>query len=242
MATESERRHLADLFSGLRVTDVSDGMDVIGRHDLGLMDPAIRPLHRDPERFTHCFVGFAHTVRFVPTNHPVTARTPEEMKRFIRDWYRDLAQGPREEIRAGDVIVIDGADTHVGFIGSNNGFRWILDGAVGIVTNGGARDTDELIRQRCPVYCARIEKTIRPARLELESEQRAITCGGVLVRPEDVVVADGDGVVVVPNEVAEDVARYAREIAEADREARRALYGRAGLDLDETVSALGGRS
>lgn len=235
---ESRRQQLVDLYRGLRVTDVSDGMDVIGRQDLGLMDPCIRPLHRDVERFTHRFVGFAHTVRFVPTNHPVTARTPDEMKEFIRTWYRDLARGPKDEIRAGDVIVIDGSETHVGFVGSNNGFGWILAGAVGIVTNGGARDTDELIRQGCPVYCARIEKTIRPARLELESEQQPITCGGVLVRSEDLVVADGDGVVVVPSEVATEVGKYAREIAESDREARRQLYERAGMEADETVTTL----
>ena len=240
MRMSERRQQLVDLYRGLRVTDVSDGMDVIGRQDLGLMDPSIRPLHRDVERLTHRFVGFAHTVRFVPTNHPVTARTPEEMKEFIRTWYRDLARGPKDEIRAGDVIVIDGAETHVGFVGSNNGFSWILAGAVGIVTNGGARDTDELIRQGCPVYCARIEKTIRPARLELESEQQPITCGGVLVRSEDLVVADGDGVVVVPREVAEEVGKYAREIAEADRQARRQLYERAGMEADETVTTLAG--
>lgn len=238
---DPERQRLLELYSGLRVTDVSDGMDVLGYQDLGLMDPAIRPLVRDTVRFTHRFVGFAHTVRFVPTNHPVTARTPDEMKEFIRAWYRDLAGGPKEEILAGDVIVIDGTDTHVGFVGSNNGFSWILRGAVGIVTNGGARDTDELIRQGCPVYCARIEKTIRPARLEYDSEQVPINCGGVLVRPDDVVVADGDGVVVVPRQVAEAVASCAREVAEADRQGRRALYEQAGLQPDDTVLPLAAR-
>lgn len=234
----SERQAILDLYRGLRVTDVSDGLDVAGRADLGLMDPDIRPLHRDTEGFTHRFVGFAHTVRFVPTNHPVTARTPDEMKTFISDWYRELARGPAEPIQAADVVVIDGSGTHVGFVGSNNGYQWILAGAVGIVTNGGARDTDELIRQRCPVYCRRIEKTIRPARLELESEQGPVTCGGVLIRPDDVIVADGDGVVVVPAEVAVEVGRYAREVADGDRAKRRGLYERAGRDLDDTVEAL----
>src|SRR5262249_7591898 len=159
----------------------------------------------------------AHTVRFVPTAHPVTARTPDEMRQFIRTWYRDLAPGPKKEIHAGDVIVIDGTDTRVGFVGSNNTLRWIVQGAVGVVTNGGARDTDEWIRQGCRVYCARIEKTIRPARLEFDAEQVPINCGGVLVKPEDVVVADGDGVAVVPRDLAEEVANYAREVANGDR-------------------------
>lgn len=237
---DQERQRIVDLYKGLRVTDVNDAMDIVGRrHDLGLMDDYIRPLHRDVENLTHCFVGFAHTLRFVPTNKPVTAETPEEMKAFISSWYRELARGPVEPIQEGDVIVIDGQDTEVGFAGSMNTFQWILNGAVGVVTNGAARDTDELIRQGVQVYCKRIRATIRPARLEFDSEQVPIACGGVLVRPEDVVVADGDGVVVVPREIAEDVAKYAQEIANGDREKRRGLYERAGLAMDETVQPLG---
>lgn len=235
---DPNRQRILDLYKGLRVTDVGDAMDVMNRHDLGLMDHDIRPIYRDVEKLTHCFVGFAHTVRFVPTNRPVTAHTPEEMKKFISTWYRELAGGPKMEIQEGDVIVIDGAGTHVGFAGSNNTFDWILRGAVGVVTNGAARDTDELIRQKCAVYCKRIVPTIRPARLEFDAEQVPIHCGGVLVRPGDVVVADGDGVVVVPIEIAEDVAKYAREIANGDRATRRRLYEKAGLAPDETVEPL----
>ncbi|MCL6508040.1 MAG: hypothetical protein K6T59_13545, partial [Bryobacteraceae bacterium] len=51
----------------------------------------------------------------------------------------------------------------------------------------------------------------RPGRNELESVNRPVTISGVLVRPGDVVVADGDGVVVVPRERAEEVAQAARQ-------------------------------
>ena len=89
------------------------------------------------------------------------------------------------EIQKGDVIVIDGGEIGtVGFIGSNNGFSWIAAGAVGIVTNGGARDTDELIKQRVPVYSRRVTQSIRPGRLELDSTQIPVNIGGVLVRPK----------------------------------------------------------
>jgi len=235
---DPERKRILDMYKGLRVTDVNDAMDIMNHYDLGLMDHDIRPIFRDVEKFSHAFVGFAHTLRFKPTNKPVTARTPEEQKEFKSKWYKELAPGPKMPIEEGDVIVIDGTDTHVGFAGSNNTFAWILNGAVGVVTNGAARDSDELIRQKCPVYCKRFVATVRPSRLEFDAEQVSITCGGVQVNPGDIVVADGDGVVVVPRAIAEDVAKYAREIANDDRRARRRLYEKAGLPLDETVEEL----
>ncbi len=233
---DEKRKALIERYRGLRVTDVSDGMDYMGLWDRGNMHPDIRPLWRDVESFGHRIYGFAHTVRFAPTNRPITPRNPDEAKEFIRSWYRDLAQGPhRDQIQEGDVIVIDGQDVDVGYIGSNNALSWIAAGAVGAVTNGGCRDTDELIKERVPVYSRMITKTIRPGRLEFVDENRPITVGGVLVRPGDVVVADGDGVVVVPIEVAEQVAEYAWKVAEGDKAGRRELYKKVGLPLDDTV-------
>jgi regulator of RNase E activity RraA len=59
--------------------------------------------------------------------------------------------------------------------------------------------------------------------------------GGVLVRPGDIVVADGDGVVVVPREHVEKVAEIAWDIAKGDKQGRRKLYEKMGLRPDVTV-------
>ncbi|RLB12094.1 MAG: hypothetical protein DRG82_17450 [Deltaproteobacteria bacterium] len=66
--SERARREILEAFKDLRVTDVCDGMDLIGLQDVGLMDNSIRPLWRDVENFTHRFVGFAITVRHVPSD------------------------------------------------------------------------------------------------------------------------------------------------------------------------------
>jgi regulator of RNase E activity RraA len=80
---------------------------------------------------------------------------------------------------------------------------------VGLVTGGGLADTDEITYHKVPVWFRRLARGIRPGRNELESVNRPVTVGGVLVRPGDVVVADGVGVVVVPRERAEEVAKAA---------------------------------
>jgi regulator of RNase E activity RraA len=62
-----------------------------------------------------------------------------------------------------------------------------------------------------------------------------VDIGGALAIPGDVVVADGDGVIVVPRRHAKEVALFAREIMEKDKEGRRELYKKLGLPLDESV-------
>jgi regulator of RNase E activity RraA len=160
----------------------------------------------------------------------------DEYKAWKGRWYRELAPGPKEPVQPGEVIVIDAAGVgDVGFIGSNNAQGWINAGARGVVTNGGCRDTDELIKQRVPVYSARIARGIRPGRLEWEADNVPVTCGGVRVHPGDVIVADGDGAIVVPRGHAEAVAQIAREIALGDKAGRRIKFEEAGMAPDFTL-------
>ena len=72
-------------------------------------------------------------------------------------------------------------------------------------------------------------------RLELESTGKPVTCGGVFVRPGDVVVADGDGVIVVPLEKAVEVAEIAAGIQEGDKAGRRRLYEKLDMPEDFTT-------
>ena len=235
--TAEEDAAILKLYEGLRVADVSDGLDVAGLQDIGLVDPAIRPLWRDTENFEHMFAGIAVTVRYVPTNKRAPKMTEAEFPKWEGNWYNKLSSEPfMALLHKGSVVVIDATDDNdTGTIGSNNSLAWKLKGAVGIVTSGGARDTDEMIKEKIPLYYRRPARGIRPGRNEVESVNRPVTIGGVLVRPGDVVVADGDGVVVVPRESAEAVARAAKAILEKDKEGRRGLYQKLGIPPDRTV-------
>jgi 4-hydroxy-4-methyl-2-oxoglutarate aldolase len=228
------------LYEGLRVADVCDGMDMVGLRDAGLMDTRIEALWKDTENMTHVFCGIAVTARYVPTNKVVkNPMDKEEFRKWEGEWYNNYSSEPFVEfIKPGTAIVLDvQGDGDVGSVGSFNSLAWVSKGARGIISNGGIRDTDEIIKQRIPVYLDYMERGrgIRPGRNEIESVNRPVTVGGVLVRPGDVIVADGDGVITVPREYARIVAGYAREILNKDKKGRRSLYESLGMPLDKTV-------
>jgi regulator of RNase E activity RraA len=235
--TPAQDQAILAAFAGLRVADVSDGMDAAGLADVGLVDPAFGPLWRDTKQYAHRVCAIAVTVRYVPTNRRVPTLTPETFADFEGRWYQQISPEPFvEALRPGSMVVIDGqGDGDTGTIGSNNALLWKSKGAVGILTSGGARDTDELIAQAIPLYYRGPGRGIRPGRNEVESVNRPVVVGGVLVRPGDVVVADGDGVIVVPRGEAETVARVARQILEQDKAGRRALYEQLGMPPDASV-------
>jgi regulator of RNase E activity RraA len=205
--TQEDNQRVLALYKYLRVADVSDGMDVVGLQDVGLVDPEIRALWKDTETFTHRVAGIAVTARYVPTNK----REPKMDEATIGRWYNTLTSEAFLDVLApGSILVIDAMeDGESRSIGSSNIQSWRKAGMVGLVTSGGLADTDEIINQKTPVYFRRLARGIRPGRNELESVNRPVTLGGVLVRPGDVVMADGDGVVVVPRERAEEVANAA---------------------------------
>jgi 4-hydroxy-4-methyl-2-oxoglutarate aldolase len=236
-----ENQTLLKLYKGLRVADVCDGMDMVGLKDVGLMDPKIAPLWKDIQNYKHQFTGIAFTVRYVPTMrvpHP-EGSSVDEYKQWRDAWYTAISGEPFiKDIRPGDVIIIDNAnDGDCGSTGSNNSMIWTSKGAVGIVSAGGVRDVDEIEKQRIPVYMDYYKRGrgIRPGRNELESYNKPIVVGGVFIQPGDVIVADGDGVIVVPRKMAVKVADAARKELDLDKDARRKLYEELGIPFDFTV-------
>lgn len=236
--SQEDDQRILKLFDGLRVADVTDGLDAVGLRDVGRVDASIAPLWRDTKEYSHRFIGIAVTVRYVPTQDPFPSHLDEQAyDAWASRWYGERSSEPFVPlIRPGTAVVIEDApQANVGSIGSNNIMAWTVRGCVGVVTSATARDTDEIIAQGVPLYYREAGSGIRPGRNEVESVNRPVVVGGALVRPGDVVVADGDGVVIVPRAHAEKVAQYARKILEGDKAARRRLYQRLGLPPDASV-------
>jgi 4-hydroxy-4-methyl-2-oxoglutarate aldolase len=225
------------LYEGLRVADVSDGLDMVGLPNTGLVDPAIHPDWVDTKELTHQFRGIAITARYVPTQRPDRPAPGQNFKEWEGNFYNAYSnEAFTPLIKKGTVVVLDDVeDKDIGTIGSYNILAWYKLGAVGVVTDASSRDTDEIAVEKVPLYLRKKGRGIRPGRNELESVNRPVVIGGVLVCPGDVVVGDSDGVVVVPRAVAKDVAAYARTILNNDKSGRKNLYESMGRELDKTV-------
>ncbi len=227
---KTKRKELLDLFKGLRVADVRDGMDTLMYHDYGSMNPNIRPLFRTR---TH---GLAKTVRYLPFQGNIPDIKPEKYMKWARMYYRKICSYDwMPTIQVGDFIVIDASGVNAGLMGSENSLLGRIKGARGYVTNGGVRDTDEVILEKIPFWTAIISQSMVQGRLQYDACDIPIIVGGVTINPEDVIVADGDGVIVVPQEIAVEVAKYAHEEHQRDKKVRRSHYKVLGMDNDATL-------
>lgn len=226
-----DRREILAAYAPLRVADVRDGMDWMMMHRTGSMSPGIRPLWRTRA------CGIARCARYVPYEGNVPALDPDAYREWVGRYYRDICPYPwMQDVEEGDFIVLDMSGVDVGLMGSANTLSGVRRGARGYVTNGGVRDTDEVILQKVPFWSAMVSQGMVQGRIQFEAKDVPVSVGGVTVRPGDVVVADGDGVIAVPRGMALDAAKVAAEILGEDKLSRRQHYDALGIPPDETVA------
>ncbi len=180
--------------------------EAMGR--VGLMQPYMRPI------YTNAHVcGTAVTVLLQPGDN----------------WMLHVAP---EVVQPGDVVVaactVENTD---GFFGELLATSYRARGAKGLIIEGGVRDVKEISEMQFPVFSRAISAR-GTVKASLGSVNVPIVCAGVAVNPGDVVVADMDGVVIVPAAIAQQAAdaSEAREANEADKRARLAK-GELGLDM-----------
>jgi len=231
-----KRQAILDTVANLRVTDIRDGMDWVGLHHVGSVDVDIRPLWRTKA------AGFAQTYRHLPTQQRVPELSPDDYTKWAYEyWYRQLWDMGDfgEQVGTGDFLVIDTCGAKTPAVGSMDSMIWAAKGVRGVLTNGGARDTDEQIYQKAlPAWCRWIVQPMYQGRVEFGDPNATVEIGGQHVRPGDLIVADGDGAIVVPVDVIDDVLKYAKQESENDRHARALLFEELGIEPDESVKPM----
>jgi 3-hexulose-6-phosphate synthase / 6-phospho-3-hexuloisomerase len=138
-----------------------------------------------------------------------------------------------EAAAPGDVLVIDNAGKSVSTFGGLATLAAKTQGLAGVIVDGGVRDREEMEEQRLPVFARHMTPLTGRTRLAISAINQPVSCGGVRVRPGDIVVADGSGVVCIPAEHAAQVAalaaKYASDDAAAAAELARGLTFRQAM-------------
>lgn len=152
----------------------------------------------------------ARTLRFLPTRPDLREEVNRGEEAPI---YKAMALcGP------GDALVVDAMRLPYACIGGDVRFLQLkMNGAEGIVTDGGIRDITAIAEYGLVVYAANPTPKVGTSDMLFYDFDLPIQCGGVLVRPGDVVMGDEAGVVVVPAPLAEEVAAYAEENEEVEK-------------------------
>lgn len=197
----TERQKIIDRTMKLYVAALSDAADEIGLNTV-CMDRGIVPLTKNKR-----MAGFARTGKLVRC----APNRPYDEKQL------DVFMSMATEASDGDIIVIDmaGADDCSAWgqvltrIGKRLGVR-------GAIIDGTSRDIDDIDKMDYAVFARGRHPGTMRGRMDMESVQKPIVCGGVTVNPGDLIFADGDGIVVIPQEHIETVLSHAERVVETD--------------------------
>jgi len=159
-----------------------------------------RPLRVDQPRL----VGPAFTMRFVPAREDLATPASWASPRSTR--------GAIEDMPPGCIAVIDAMGiTDAGIFGDILCARMQKRGVAALVTDGVVRDVTGVLETGLPVWCQGAAAPPSVAGLTFVNWQEPIGCGGVAVFPDDTVVVDADGAVVIPAAMLEEVVATASE-------------------------------
>jgi regulator of RNase E activity RraA len=156
----------------------------------------VSPLRVDQPRM----VGIAFTMRFIPAREDKNGPKAPTRGR--------IQPQAMEECPPGHVLVVDSrGDARAASAGDLYIGRLKARGCAGIVTDGGLRDSEGIMRTGLPAYSRRPTSPPSPIIHHPIDLQLPIGCGGVAVWPGDIIVGDCDGVVVIPADIVDEIAQ-----------------------------------
>jgi regulator of RNase E activity RraA len=147
-------------------------------------------------------------------------------------WCTLLSKAP-----AGHVVVCQPHNREVALMGELSAQTLAARGVLGYVVDGGSRDTELVLEQRFPVWCSFLTPSDIVARWIPDAYGAPIDIGGVGISTGDYLLADRDGVVIIPKAIAEEVVRSTEEVVSTESDMRKALIG--GLDPVEAYNRFG---
>jgi 2-keto-4-pentenoate hydratase/2-oxohepta-3-ene-1,7-dioic acid hydratase in catechol pathway/regulator of RNase E activity RraA len=146
-------------------------------------------------------VGRARTLRFIPFRPDLFAR---------KGGGYNAQKAAFDTVGSGEVLVIEArGERGTGTVGDLLALRAQVRGAAGIVTDGGTRDFDVVAALALPTFSQGPHPSVLGRRHVPWETDVAISCGGAAIEPGDIIVGDGDGVIVIPPALAWEVAREA---------------------------------
>ncbi len=185
-----------------------------------VLPPAIKPL--DP---THKLAGPIYTV----SGHIDTTRSAHET---LIAWTGLLSKAPR-----GKVLVCQPNTHAVALMGELSAETLKFRGVSGYVVDGGCRDTDFILRQQFPVFCSFTTPSDIVGRWVPDRFGEPIIIGEVTLRTGDYLLADRDGVVIIPEHLVEEVVERTEEVLTTENKVRSAILS--GMDPQEAYLRFG---
>jgi len=198
---------------------VHDVLRLMG-FDRVVLPPRIKAL--DPSRR---LAGPVWTV----SGHIDRTRTRDET---LLGWCTMLSRAPRDH-----VIVCQPNNQEVALMGELSAQTLNARGVLGYVVDGGSRDTDLVLAQGFPVFCAFLTPADIVARWIPDRYAEPVTIGECTISTGDYLLGDRDGVVIIPGAVVEEVLARTEEVVSTESEMRRALID--GLDPVEAYHRYG---
>ena len=206
-------KELIDGFKNLETSTIGNALD-----DLNIQGVIqnIKPLAPGMR-----FVGCAYTVK--------------EMTGVLGTYtLEDFRLGPViDNTQKDDVIVIDNGGHQVSTWGGIASVAAQMRGVAGLVVDGGVRDYDEIMETRFPVFSRHVVPTSGKTRVKIQAMNTTVKIDGIRVRPGDIMVGDGTGIVCVPIEVAQKVMEISQNLEKQDRQALEEV--RKGLSFSEAL-------